>query len=279
MPVAWRDLRNTADVVQPMLCLQQVVQHAATGWQPKTAWRAAEGRDRELGTELLLTLAWNKTEKWRDGDVGWRYLLAAVHYGRLLLVHSEIHNSRESVVYGINLGIFRNRECLGVFMKWAHENNNFVVRIQHSTTGGEKHFCLCTKKKQEADPEGIPVALSMHNRTSSLASSELLVEAPMNSAVRLQFLFCVQFKRNLILLLMAGKPSWKKEWEKEGKLRFGAWYHWVGFFDPTLYDYSDFLTHCYSVWRGKQKNVIKEVLAVLSCWAHLLLQRTVHAQG
>jgi len=62
-------------------------------------------------------LAWNKTEKWRDGDVGWRYLLAAVHYGRLLLVHSEIHNSRESVVYGINLGIFRNRECLGVFMK------------------------------------------------------------------------------------------------------------------------------------------------------------------
>lgn len=63
------------------------------------------------------------------------------------------------------------------------------------TTGEEKHFCLCTKKKQKADPEGIPVASSMHSRTSSLASSELLVEATTNSAVRLQFLFCVQFRK------------------------------------------------------------------------------------
>lgn len=66
---------------------------------------------------------------------------------------------------------------------------------------GEKHFCLHTEcfrglEKLKANSEGIKLVLSMCNRTSSFAVSELLAHASISSAVRLQVLLCIQLRED-----------------------------------------------------------------------------------
>lgn len=64
-------------------------------------------------------------------------------------------------------------------------------KFQHfSKRRWKKFFCLHTEcigglEKLKANPEGIKMVLSMCNRTSSFASSELLVHASISSEVRL----------------------------------------------------------------------------------------------
>lgn len=70
---------------------------------------------------------------------------------------------------------------------------------QFSNKRWEKRLCLLTEcfrglEKLKASPEGIKLVLSMCNRTSSFASSELLVHASISSAVRLQVLLCIQLR-------------------------------------------------------------------------------------
>lgn len=68
---------------------------------------------------------------------------------------------------------------------------------------GGKHFCLPTEcfrglEKLKANPEGIKLVLSMCNRTSSFAFSELPVHASINSVVRPQVLLCIQVREKTL---------------------------------------------------------------------------------
>lgn len=70
---------------------------------------------------------------------------------------------------------------------------------QFSNKRGKKHFsphteCFGGLEKLKANPEGIKLVLSICNRTSSFASSELLVHASISSAVILQVLLCIQLR-------------------------------------------------------------------------------------